>query len=60
MALACAFNLKAKQYNVANAFFNAHLNHTLYVRIPDGFQDKYSCTLRLSRALHGLKEALRL
>lgn len=60
MALACAFNLKAMQYNVPNAFLNALLNRTLYVRTPDGFQDKYSQTLRLLRTLYGLKEAPRL
>jgi hypothetical protein len=37
MALACAFNLTARQYDVPNAFLNAILNRTLYVRTPDGF-----------------------
>jgi hypothetical protein len=60
MALACAFNLKAMQYDVPNAFLNALLDRTLYVRTPDGFQDKYGRTLRLLRALYGLKEAPRL
>ena len=60
MALACAFNLKAMQYDVLNAFLNAFLDRTLYVRTPDGFWDKYSLTLCLLRALYGLKEALRL
>ena len=60
MALACAFNLKAMQYDVPNAFLNAHLDRTLHVRTPDGFQDRYGQTLRLLRALYGLKEAPRL
>jgi hypothetical protein len=60
MALACAFNLQAMQYDLPNAFLNAHLNRTLYVRNPGGFQDKYSQILRLLRALYGLKEAPRL
>jgi hypothetical protein len=60
IALACAFSLKAMQYNVPNAFLNALLDRTLYVRTPDGFQDKYSQTLRLLRALYSLKEAPRL
>jgi hypothetical protein len=60
MALACAFNLKAMQYDVLNAFLNALLDRTLYVRTLDGLQDKYSRTLRLLRALYSLKEALRL
>jgi hypothetical protein len=42
MALACAFNLKAMQYDVPNTFLNATLDRTLYVRTPDGFQDKYA------------------
>jgi hypothetical protein len=45
---------------VPNAFLNALLDRTLYVRTPDGFQDKYGKTLRLLRALYGLKEAPRL
>jgi hypothetical protein len=60
MALACAFNLQARQYDLPNAFLNAHLNRTLYVRNPGRFQDKYSQILRLLRALYGLKEAPRL
>jgi hypothetical protein len=57
MALACVFNLKAMQYNVPNAFLNATLDRTLYVRTPDSFQDKYGQTLRLIQVLYGLKEA---
>jgi hypothetical protein len=37
MALACAFNLKAMQYDVPNAFLNATLDCALHVRTPDGF-----------------------
>jgi hypothetical protein len=60
MALACAFNLKAMQYDVLNAFLNATLDRALHVRTPDGFQEKYGQVLRLLRALYGLKEAPRL
>jgi hypothetical protein len=60
MALACAFNLKAKQYDVPNAFLNAFLDRTLHVKTPDGFQDRCGQTLQLLRALYGLKEAPRL
>jgi hypothetical protein len=60
MALACAFNLKAMQYDVPNAFLNAVLDRTLYVRTPNGFQDRYGQTLQLLRALYSLKEAPRL
>ncbi|KAK1911223.1 hypothetical protein P3342_011825 [Pyrenophora teres f. teres] len=58
MALACAFNLKAMQYDVPNAFLNANMDRTLYVRTPDGFQDRYGPNLRLLRALYGLKRLL--
>ncbi|KAF7568826.1 hypothetical protein PtrM4_134390 [Pyrenophora tritici-repentis] len=37
MALACAFNLNAIQYDVPNAFLNATLNRPLHVRTPDRF-----------------------
>jgi hypothetical protein len=60
MALACAFNLKAMQYDVPSAFLNAFLDRILYVRTLDGFQDRYGQTLRLLRALYDLKEAPRL
>ena len=60
MALACAFNLKIMQYDVPNAFLNATLERTLFVRTPDGFQGQYGRNLRLLRALYGLKEAPRL
>jgi hypothetical protein len=60
MALVCAFNLEAMQYNVPNAFLNATLDRTLHVRTPDGFQNRHGQTLRLLRALYGLKEAPRL
>jgi hypothetical protein len=60
MALACAFNFKAMQYDVPSAFPNAFLDRTLYVRTPDGFQDKYGQILQLLHALYGLKEAPRL
>lgn len=60
MALACAFGLKAMQYDVPNAFLNAMLDRPLHVQTPDGFQEKYGQTLRLLRALYGLKEAPRL
>jgi hypothetical protein len=38
MALAFAFNPKARQYDVPNAFLNATLDYTLHVRTLDGFQ----------------------
>jgi hypothetical protein len=37
MALACAFNLKAIQYDVLNAFLNATLDRTLTMRTLDSF-----------------------
>jgi hypothetical protein len=58
MALACAFNLQARHYDVPNAFLNAHLDRTLYVRTPDGFQNENCQILQLLCALYGLKEAL--
>jgi hypothetical protein len=60
VAFACAFNLRAVQHDVPNAFLSVVLDHTLDVRTPDGFQDKCGRTLRLLRALYGLKEAPRL
>jgi len=57
MALAAAFGLKAYQYNVLNAFLNAHLDKTFYVQTPDPYVEELGKTLELKRALYGLKDA---
>ena len=57
MALAAAFSLKAYQYNVLNAFLNAHLDKTVYVQTPDLYVEELGKVLKLKRALYRLKDA---
>ena len=56
MALAAAFDLDIRQLDAVNAFINAHLDETVYIKAPTGFYPK-GTTLRLLRALYGLKRA---
>jgi hypothetical protein len=57
MALAAAFGLKVYQYNVLNAFLNAHLNKLVYVQTSDTYVEELHKLLELQRALYGLKDA---
>ena len=56
-ALTAAFGLKAYQYDVLNAFLNAHLDKPLYVQTPDPYVEELGKLLELKRALYGLKDA---
>ena len=38
MALACAFNLESRQYDLVNAFCNAKLLSPIYCKVPPGFE----------------------
>jgi hypothetical protein len=60
IALAAAFNLKLYQYDVLNAFLNAEIDRTTYVRCPEGYESELSQLLELKRALYGLQDAPRL
>lgn len=57
MALTAAFRLKAYQYNVLNAFLNAHLDKRVYVQTPELYVEQLGRLLKLKRALYGLKDA---
>lgn len=64
MALTAAFNLEIKQYDAPNAFVNSELDELVYVAPPPGrMRKEYTdsrCTLRLNRALYGLRCSPRL
>jgi hypothetical protein len=54
IALAAAFDLELYQYDVLNAFLNAELDRTTYVRCPEGYKKELGQLLELKRALYGL------
>jgi hypothetical protein len=55
MAIIAAFGLEMRQYDIVNAFINAHLRETIYTHHPDGFFRKG--LIKLNRALYGLRQA---
>lgn len=57
MALTAAFELKAYQYDVLNAFLNALLDKLVYVQTPEPYVEQLGELLELKRALYGLKDA---
>ena len=46
-----------RQLDVKTAFLNADLNETIYMRQPQGFDDKTGRLLLLKKALYGLKQS---
>jgi len=46
------------QYDVDGAFLNAHLSHTIYLRLPRGFE-RPGKLLLLLRSIYGLRQASR-
>jgi Reverse transcriptase (RNA-dependent DNA polymerase) len=56
LAIAAAFDLEIRQYDVINAFTNSELNEEIYCQAPEGFDREGHCWLLL-RALYGLKQS---
>ena len=56
MAIAARFNLELKQYDAVNAFVNAQLEDTIYMRMPPGYKNPGKI-LRLQKALYGLRQS---
>lgn len=62
MALALAAALpgaQIHQMDVKTAFLNAPLEESIYMKLPEGYDDSETDVLRLKRALYGLKQAPR-
>lgn len=56
MAIAARFDLELIQYDAVNAFVNAKLDRTVFMRMPHGYR-KPGMILMLRKALYGLRES---
>ena len=61
MALVAHFDLELHQMDVKTAFLNGDLSESVYMRQPDGFQEKGKEHLvcKLKKSIYGLKQASR-
>jgi len=57
MAIAARFDLELVQYDVVNAFINASLTETIYMRMLISYRTSGKVLL-LKRALYGLRQSL--
>ena len=57
MALVAHFDLELHQMDVKTAFLNGDLSETMYMKQPNGFQekDKEHLVCRLNKSIYGLK-----
>ncbi|KAF7566825.1 hypothetical protein PtrM4_151450 [Pyrenophora tritici-repentis] len=51
VSIAARFDLELKQYDVSNAFVNADIDRTVYMRMPPGYR-KQGTILQLNKALN--------
>lgn len=58
-ALAALEDLELFSLDISNAFLNGELDHDVYMRTPEGFQDHFTpgSVLKLKKALYGLKQS---
>ena len=56
VAIATRFDLEMLQYDAVNAFVNAPLDETIYMRMPVGHKEKGK-VLHLHKALYGLRKS---
>jgi transposase InsO family protein len=59
VAIAAQLGKKIYQMDVKNTFLNADLDETIFMQMPEGFDDGSGDILRLRRSLYGLKQAPR-
>ena len=57
LALSVAEDLVIRQMDVKGAYLNGTLNETVYMRQPEGYEDKLERTCLLIKTLYGLKQA---
>jgi hypothetical protein len=63
LSIACSFNLEIEQFNVVNAFLNAHVDDDRYMYSPPGLKvispNGVKRVCKLNKSLYGIKQALR-
>jgi len=59
LAVAAVHDYELDTMDAVTAFLNAPLDEVLFLRIPDGFEQKPGMVLRLKKSLYGLKQAPR-
>ena len=59
LAVAAVHDYELDQMDAVTAFLNAPLDEDIFLRIPDGFEQKPGSVLRLKKSLYGLKQAPR-
>jgi hypothetical protein len=57
IAIAARFDLEMKQFDAVNAFVNATLDETVYMRLPPGRRGRGDRVLLLKKALYGLRKS---
>jgi hypothetical protein len=56
IAIAAAFGLVMRQYDMVNAFANADIDEPTYIYCPQGYHVENTC-IRILKALYGLKQS---
>uniref|UniRef100_A0ABD2W186 Retrovirus-related Pol polyprotein from transposon TNT 1-94 n=1 Tax=Trichogramma kaykai TaxID=54128 RepID=A0ABD2W186_9HYME len=59
LAISAAHKLKLTQFDVKSAFLNGDLEEEIFMKQPEGFDDKSGKVCRLHKSLYGLKQSAR-
>ena len=59
LAIAAQYDLDLHHLDVVSAFLNGKLDHEIYMKQPEGFDDGSGRVCRLHKAIYGLKQASR-
>ena len=57
LALAVAEDWEIEQMDIKGAYLNGSIKEEIYMKQPDGYDDKAGCLCRLIKSLYGLKQA---
>ena len=57
VAIAVGRDWELRQLDVKQAFVQADLDYYVYMKLPDGCRDKSGETVKLNKAVYGLKQA---
>ncbi|CAB0045375.1 unnamed protein product [Trichogramma brassicae] len=59
LVISAAHNLKLRQFDVKFAFLNGDLTENIYMKQPEGFDDRSGMVCHLQKSLYGLKHSAR-